>query len=97
MADTLHVSRQFVQTVCNDLNGVGLLEFQDNPRHKRSKLVALTEEGTRVFELGKEKEAAIVENNLPDLDAEQVMRASALIADIRERIQGAGVDGLTLE
>lgn len=34
IAALLGVSRQLVQTVCNDLMARGLIEFKDNPRHK---------------------------------------------------------------
>ncbi len=97
LATAFNVSRQFIQTVCNDLDAAGLVEFCDNPHHKRSKLVALTDRGREVYAATKEKEAAIVKNNLPDIDADQVAQASALLADIRQRIEGAADTGILLK
>ena len=45
-------SRQFIQKIADPLIEAGLIETQDNPRHKRSKLLAITEEGkARVSEM----------------------------------------------
>lgn len=38
-------SRQRMQRLANELAAEGLVEFVDNPRHRRSKLVRLTPEG----------------------------------------------------
>src|SRR6266568_9322752 len=39
-------SRQRMQRLADELVAEGLVEFIDNPRHRRSKLVRLTREGT---------------------------------------------------
>ncbi|MFD7663799.1 MarR family winged helix-turn-helix transcriptional regulator [Streptomyces sp. NPDC059788] len=39
------LSRQFVQRMTNDAAGLGLVEFLPNPAHKKSSLIALTEDG----------------------------------------------------
>ena len=39
------VSRQFVQKVVNELEAEGFVSFIDNPAHKRSKLVRITNRG----------------------------------------------------
>ena len=38
-------SRQRMQRLANDLEAEGLVEFSDNPKHRRSKLVRLTRKG----------------------------------------------------
>ena len=63
------VSRQFVQTVCNDMLSRGFIEFTDNPRHKRSKLAALTESGRIAFRQARQKENEIIEQALPGIDS----------------------------
>jgi DNA-binding MarR family transcriptional regulator len=50
MAAARPVSRQHCQTIVNGLAEQGLVEFLDNPRHKRSKLVRLTKRGRTRFE-----------------------------------------------
>jgi DNA-binding MarR family transcriptional regulator len=42
-------SRQRMQRLADDLAAEGLVEFIDNPRHRRSKLVRLTREGNRSY------------------------------------------------
>ncbi len=86
IAAGLNVSRQFVQTVCNELNTQELLEFKPNPRHKRSKLAALTDKGRAVLNHTRELENEIIEELLPDLDAEAVGKATALLRKLRERV-----------
>lgn len=39
------VARQHIQTLANELAADGLVAFHDNPNHKRSKLVVITEAG----------------------------------------------------
>jgi DNA-binding MarR family transcriptional regulator len=49
-ADRLGISRQAVQRTANDLVDDGLAVFGDNPRHRRSPFVQLTDEGRRVLD-----------------------------------------------
>lgn len=45
MARSRPVSRQHCQTICNTLEAQGFVEFIANPRHKKSKLVRITQKG----------------------------------------------------
>jgi DNA-binding MarR family transcriptional regulator len=87
VAAWLRVSRQFVQTVCNELAAQGLFAFADSPRHKRSKLASLTEKGRRVLARAGDAEAAIIEKALPDVNAVDVAAAAALLGSITERVR----------
>lgn len=49
IARNLGLSRQAVQRVANDLRDAGLIVFEDNPHHKRAKLVQLTETGETTY------------------------------------------------
>ena len=84
---SLGVSRQFVQTVCNELEAMGLVQFNDSPRHKRSKLVSLTEKGRRTIDRAGKAEAAIIERALPDVDAAKVAGAAALLRGISGQVR----------
>ncbi|WP_022850738.1 MarR family winged helix-turn-helix transcriptional regulator [Limisalsivibrio acetivorans] len=44
------VSRQFIQRLANDLEEEGLVEFIDNPGHKRSKLMRMTPAGLKKYQ-----------------------------------------------
>ncbi|WP_421701547.1 MarR family winged helix-turn-helix transcriptional regulator [Aliiroseovarius sp.] len=45
LARQLHIQRQYVQVMVNEALAAGLVEKRDNPRHKRSVLIALTPAG----------------------------------------------------
>ena len=45
IARTLGLARQSVQRVADALEQVGLVTYEDNPRHRRARLVTLTDEG----------------------------------------------------
>ncbi|MFK5595875.1 MarR family winged helix-turn-helix transcriptional regulator [Methylobacterium sp. HMF5984] len=50
LARDLGANRQNVQRIVNELAREGLLQFQDNPHHKRAQLVVLTEAGKRAYD-----------------------------------------------
>ncbi|MCS6622335.1 MarR family transcriptional regulator [Roseibacterium beibuensis] len=49
IARRMGLTRQSVQRVVSDLEAVQLVRFEDNPDHKRAKLVALTEAGEAAY------------------------------------------------
>ena len=86
MAFRLDVSRQFVQTVCNRLASMELIEFRDNPRHKRSKMVSLTDKGYAAYGTARRKEDEIIGQALADIDTAAATQASKLLKDIRKAV-----------
>ena len=50
IARNMGQSRQAVQSLVNILSQAGLVEFHNNPDHKRAKLAALTPSGQSVYE-----------------------------------------------
>src|SRR5262249_2067702 len=66
------VSRQFIQSVVNDLAAAGLAETVANPLHKRSALVRLTERGRAAFAEVRARETAGLERAAPALAAADV-------------------------
>ena len=49
VARDMGLARQSVQRVVDDLEAVGLLSFQPNPRHKRATLLVITDKGHQAF------------------------------------------------
>ena len=49
MAREKNVSRQHIQTLVNDLLTLKLVKSQENPAHKRSPLMSMTEQGKKLF------------------------------------------------
>ena len=87
IAAALGVTRQFVQTVCNDLCARGYIIFLDNPRHKRSRLVELTEPGRIAFQQARQNENRIIEEALPAVHPGKAKEAGELLALIRNAVQ----------
>ncbi len=87
MAAALGVSRQFVQTVCNDLLSRGYILFTDNPRHKRSKLAELTEPGHTEFYEAMQRENKIIEQAIPGIRPDKTREAKDLLASLRVAIE----------
>src|ERR1700722_11014166 len=50
LARNLGLNRQGVQRIVNELAEEGIVAFQENPHHRRAKLVVLTETGHRAYE-----------------------------------------------
>ncbi len=50
LARDLGANRQNVQRIVNELARENLIQFRDNPHHKRAQLVVLTEAGKRAYD-----------------------------------------------
>lgn len=87
MARARPVSRQFIQTLVNQLAEQGHVEFIDNPAHKRSRLVRLTPRGKELLEAMYRREAKALgqlEIGIPD---ENLRAAAAVLRAVRELFQ----------
>lgn len=84
------LSRQFVQRMVNDAHAAGLVEQTENPRHRRSKLIALTAEGGAVIDeiTGREHERlrAVAERVHAD-DVEATLRVLATMVESLAEIE----------
>ncbi|HSG01317.1 MAG TPA: MarR family winged helix-turn-helix transcriptional regulator [Vicinamibacterales bacterium] len=69
MARSRPVTRQHIQSLVNPLAGRGLVELIHNPRHRRSKLVRITEAGREVVARLRTREGRVVAALVPRLDA----------------------------
>ena len=87
IAAQLRLSRQGVQTVCNELAAMGAVAYIDNPRHKRSKLMHLTAMGQDKLAQFRKREGAIIESLLPTLHKEQLAVAHDVICRILHGIR----------
>jgi DNA-binding MarR family transcriptional regulator len=87
IAAHLDVCRQFVQTVCNDLLDREYVLFSENPRHKRSKLMTLTDAGRSAYAKARDNEYRLIERLLPDIDSERAGHAYEILKQIQKAIQ----------
>lgn len=83
----LDVSRQFVQTVCNELLTKAFLESRPNPLHKRSRLMQITVEGQDAFCQAQENEYKIIELALQNIDTSLTPAATELLRNIRGAVE----------
>ncbi len=90
IAYTMKTSRQFVQTVVNELEKLNIIKFIENPRHKRSKLIKLTDNGQNILRQVRKNEEEIILRLLPDIDTTGVKAAYELLAIIREKLVPEG-------
>lgn len=75
IAERYRVSRQHVQVTVNALAERGLLTADQNPRHKRSPLISLSDEGRSLFfeVTERDREAVgLLFNNVPEADTKKV-------------------------
>jgi len=87
MARSRPVSRQHCQTICNALEAQGLVEFIDNPKHKRSKLVRLTRKGRDRFEGMRKQFLAAAALYAPLFTANEVAVATEVCRRGRDMIE----------
>ena len=83
------LTRQAVQRTADILEGDGLLEYRDNPAHRRSKLVAMTARGRRVYDAITEKQLVWANRLAADMDVG--------IQDIRKTVRVLKSLGTALE
>ena len=88
MARARPVSRQHIQILVNELLAAGLVEFQDNPAHRRSKLVAPTKAGAVAFASLRLRETAALTRLAVDIDAAEMTAATLALKQLIERFQG---------
>ncbi|MEZ6022407.1 MAG: MarR family transcriptional regulator [Hyphomonadaceae bacterium] len=80
------VSRQHCQTICNALHEQGLVAFVDNPKHKRSKLVQVTDKGRARFAAMREQFLAAAAVYAPNFTAEEIAAATDVCQRGRDMI-----------
>jgi DNA-binding MarR family transcriptional regulator len=80
------VSRQHIQMLVNDLIQRGLVHLVDNPAHKRSRLVDLTEEGRLAHRRMRQIEERLL-SRLPITASERELQTTAsVLRQLREAI-----------
>jgi DNA-binding MarR family transcriptional regulator len=78
------VSRQHIQSVVNELLLAGLAAPQRNPSHRRSALIALTDEGRARLKQLRERETELLAQTAPAV-SQADLAATARLFDLLER------------
>ena len=79
VARVLGQSRQAVQRITDVMVEDGLLVYQRNPKHKRSVLITLSEEGNHVYNMLREQQDPWVMENTQEIPIEELDQALRLI------------------
>ena len=79
VARVLGQSRQAVQRISDVMVVDGLLAYQRNPKHKRSVLITLTEEGNHVYNMLREQQDPWVMENTQEIPIEELDQTLRLI------------------
>ncbi len=86
IANARGVTRQRIQILVNELLEAGLVEAQENPAHKRSMNITLTDEGTRAMTRMWEKENALIAERPWPFSPAKVKEAAQTLRQVRENL-----------
>ena len=83
-------SRQRMQRLADELAREGLVEFTDNPRHRRSKLVRLTRKGNARYRELSARLLEIASTMGADLSESDIRNATEIVRQLSDDAKGAG-------
>lgn len=86
-------SRQRMQRLADELATEGLVEFIENPRHQRSKLVRLTPKGETRYRALNERYLALASTMGEGLGEADLRQASEVVRRLSEELKGQGLAG----
>lgn len=89
LARKREVSRQFVQVTMNALAKRGLVEFRNNPDHKRSRLLELTQTGENLMTAVMGREGEALKRVAVGLAPDDVRSAVEVLVQARKRLSMA--------
>ncbi len=87
IARNMGLKRQSVQRLVDVLTEQGILLFEDNPHHRRAKLVRLSEAGQRKYERISKIQARWVNSVSEDVDVQELNAAITLLRNLEVRLQ----------
>lgn len=87
LAARLEIQRQYVQIMCNETLASGFIEQRPNPRHKRSPIMALTNQGRTLIEDILTKEMQIMEQMSEDLSEENITTALNVVLAVVDSLK----------
>jgi DNA-binding MarR family transcriptional regulator len=81
-------SRQRMQRLADELAAEGLVEFIDNPKHRRSKLVRLTRKGDERFREMSARFLAIASTMGADLSEADIRKSAEILRRLSDEAKG---------
>lgn len=80
-------TRQAVQRLANDLEAEGILAFQENPDHKKSRLVALTQKGEAAYSKADMRQITWVNGLSKGIRRQDIETAMMVLQSINGRLR----------
>ena len=80
------VSRQHIQATANHLLDIGLVRREENPRHKRSVLLRLSEPGRATFAEIRHNEAALLDDLFSNVEIADVATTKRTLETLLDRL-----------
>ena len=87
IATRLEIKRQYVQVMCNETLASGLVELRTNPRHKRSPILALTDQGRSLIGDIISKEMSLVDEIGADLSKDDIATALRVVLAVTNNLK----------
>lgn len=87
IAEARRVSRQHVQVIVNDLTAAGLAALRDNPSHRRSRLVTMTQAGREALAEMMALERDLFTSVTATIDGVDLIAASQTLRTVRLRLE----------
>lgn len=86
-------SRQRMQRLADELAGEGIVEFIDNPKHRRSKLVRLTRKGMASYRRMDARLLEIVSTMGADLGEADIRNSIEIVRQLSDEMKNAVAQG----
>ena len=87
IAHAMGLTRQSVQRIADELERAGIVEFRDNPHHKRARLVTLTAKGHALNDAAMQLQKPWVAALGANIDRSTLETALAALTQLRERLE----------
>lgn len=87
IAARLEIKRQYVQVMCNETLASGFVEQRANPRHKRSPILVLTDQGRTLIEEIISKEMKLMEEIGANISSEDISTALEVMLVVAARLK----------
>ncbi len=88
IAEMRPTSRQRMQRLADELAAEGLVEFFDNPKHRRSKLVRLTPKGEARYREQNAQLRLVASTLCADLDERDIRKTNEIVQRLSNEIKG---------
>jgi DNA-binding MarR family transcriptional regulator len=93
LARNMGLTRQGVQRVVNELLDEGIVALEENPHHRRAKLVLMTEKGNAAFAAAVQLQIPWVNALAENIEADRIVAASTVLELLRNRLEVPGPEG----